>query len=209
MRPGPLFALFLVLTAARGFAQSAPPPPPSEPPLVEVPVGPTAKPAAKPAARGPEARSERVNRLPRIAVETLAGAGLAVAGGVLANEGAGPAYVFAAGPLGMAVGIWGAGFMMDGDGHPLAVLGGEALGFVAGYYLGTALSLRNGYSSNPYIVYVTMGIATLVGGVVGFELGSSDSRTAREAARQPLSFVPLLAPTRDGQGAVIGFAFQL
>jgi hypothetical protein len=203
MRPGPLFALILMLAGGPALAQSAPPP--SEPPLVEVPAQPTAQPAA----RAPEARPEPNNRLPRIGVEALAGAGLALAGGLLANEAAGPAYVFLGGPLGMAVGIWGAGFMMDGDGHPLAVLGGQALGFLAGYYLGTLLSLRNGYSSDPYIVYVTMGITTLVGGVAGFELGSSNSRSAREAARQPFSFVPLLAPTRDGQGAVIGFAFQL
>jgi hypothetical protein len=213
MRPGPLLALLLLLAAGASFAQSAPRP--STPPLVELPGASEAPPEAPREAL--PAQSDRPSRVPRIAVETLAGVGLGVVAGFVSNELVNSSFIYLGAPVGLALGIVSAGYVMDGNGNPFVVLAAELGGMLAGYFIGTFLiaNTSNGYDYSPMLL--TMGITTVVAGVAGYELSSVDSRSALENAasaqargRTPgFAFMPFAAPTRSGPGGIIGFSLRL
>jgi hypothetical protein len=168
----------------------------------------------------------------RVLLESLAGLGLSVGGLTLYGANGG---LTASGPeavlipmsiltLGSGMGVSLAGWMFNRGGNPgLAILGG-ALGVVVPLTLGWAAVMGGACGRAPLNqcqTVQTVGIGMLVlptiGAIIGYELSAPKTQATVAPAAAHASdrwwdarqIVPVLAPTREGVGAMVGIAGTL
>ncbi len=96
--------------------------------------------------------------------------------------------------LGMSLGVWAGGYLRDGDGWLLAVLGGELAGALTAGLL--ALAVRSQAVSDLAVLTLP-----LAGAIAGYELTSCEGRSLHDP--KP-TLAPAIAPTADGKGAWLG-----
>ncbi len=148
--------------------------------------------------------SAEPSRLPRIAVEALAGLGGSFFGALLGlliadqlcSSGCDEDIVVGAAVgllLGLPVGVWTGGIAMDGNGGLGWAIAGSMIGWV-----GTGVLVSLADDSGDDTGWLTaLGVAMPIGGaILGFELSSDASATRARSIRASIS--------PRGQGAVLG-----
>ena len=165
-----------------------------------------------------EFTSDTGTRALRFSLGVVGGAlgGVAVGGGtILAICAANPADGWCVLPgmmlggvlaltVGIPLGTWGMGYLMDGDGSYLAALGGTLAGALAFFGLWSLMNASGGVSdAELWVGYVGMTLP-LIGAALAYELTSSLSRKAAAEARK-VAVVPALMP--GGGGLALAGAF--